>query len=205
PYGLRRQASGIVQILLDRQWNLSFKELLALAQVETKHEAALIEFLTHRLKYVLQAEHIRHDVVEAVLDVENIEPYAVVKKAAVLEESVKQESFKETAEALGRVISISKKGEDAQIQPELFENEHEQKLFEAYQQAEKAVNEHMASGQYHSALEALDTLKAPIVHYFDHTMVHADDEKLKQNRLAQMVKLAKVIQSFANMNNLIVK
>ncbi|PJI12656.1 glycine--tRNA ligase subunit beta [Bacillus altitudinis] len=205
PYGLRRQASGIVQILLDRQWNLSFKELLALAQVDEKHEAALIEFLTHRLKYVLQAEHIRHDVVEAVLDVENIEPYAVVKKAAVLEESVKQESFKETAEALGRVISISKKGEDAQIQPELFENEYEQKLFEAYQQAEKAVNEYMAKGQYQSALEALDTLKAPIVHYFDHTMVHADDEKLKQNRLAQMVKLAKVIQSFANMNNLIVK
>ncbi|MGY8608256.1 glycine--tRNA ligase subunit beta [Bacillus altitudinis] len=205
PYGLRRQASGIVQILLDRQWNLSFKELLALAQVDAKHEAALIEFLTHRLKYVLQAEHIRHDVVEAVLDVENIEPYAVVKKAAVLEESVKQESFKETAEALGRVISISKKGEDAQIQPELFENEYEQKLFEAYQQAEKAVNEYMAKGQYQSALEALDTLKAPIVHYFDHTMVHADDEKLKQNRLAQMVKLAKVIQSFANMNNLIVK
>ncbi|WMT30533.1 glycine--tRNA ligase subunit beta [Bacillus aerius] len=205
PYGLRRQASGIVHILLDRQWNLSFKELLALAQVDAKHEAALIEFLTHRLKYVLQAEHIRHDVVEAVLDVENIEPYAVVKKAAVLEESVKQESFKETAEALGRVISISKKGEDAQIQPELFENEHEQKLFEAYQQAEQAVNEYMAKGQYQSALEALDTLKAPIVHYFDHTMVHADDEKLKQNRLAQMVKLAKVIQSFANMNNLIVK
>lgn len=55
------------------------------------------------------------------------------------------------------------------------------------------------------ALEALDTLKTPIVHYFDHTMVHADDEKLKRNRLAQMVKLAKVIQSFANMNNLIVK
>ncbi|MEC1411645.1 glycine--tRNA ligase subunit beta [Bacillus safensis] len=205
PYGLRRQASGIVQILLDRHWNISFKELLALAQVKAEHEAALIEFLTHRLKYVLQAEHIRHDVVDAVLDVENIEPYAVVKKAAVLEESVKQESFKETAEALGRVISISKKGEDAEIQPELFENEYEQKLFEAYQQVEKAVKEHVAAGQYSLALEALDTLKTPIVHYFDHTMVHADDEKLKRNRLAQMVKLAKVIQSFANMNNLIVK
>ncbi|MGO4076121.1 glycine--tRNA ligase subunit beta, partial [Staphylococcus aureus] len=76
PYGLRRQASGIVQILLDRHWNISFKELLALAQVKAEHEAALIEFLTHRLKYVLQAEHIRHDVVDAVLDVENIEPYA---------------------------------------------------------------------------------------------------------------------------------
>lgn len=118
---------------------------------------------------------------------------------------MKQESFKETAEALGRVISISKKGEDAEIQPELFENEHEQKLFEAYQQVEKAVKKHVAAGQYSLALGALDTLKTPIVHYFDHTMVHADDEKLKRNRLAQMVKLAKVIQSFANMNNLIVK
>lgn len=67
-----------------------------------------------------------------------------MKKAAVLEESVKQESFKETAEALGRVISISKKGEDAEIQPELFENEHEQKLYEAYQQVETAVNEYVA-------------------------------------------------------------
>ncbi|MDM5298779.1 glycine--tRNA ligase subunit beta [Bacillus pumilus] len=205
PYGLRRQASGIVQILLDRHWNISCKELLAIAQIEEAHEAALIEFLTQRLKYVLQAKNIRHDVVDAVLDVENIEPYAVVKKAAVLEESVKQEHFKETAEALGRVISISKKGEDLEIQPALFENKHEQVLFEAYQQVDATVKEHVAAGQYKLALDALDTLKAPIVHYFDHTMVHADDEKLKQNRLAQMVKLAKVIQSFANMNDLIVK
>ncbi|WP_353855204.1 glycine--tRNA ligase subunit beta [Bacillus sp. Bos-x628] len=205
PYGLRRQASGIVHILLDRHWNISFKELLAFAQVKTKHEAELIEFLTQRLKYVLQAEHIRHDIIDAVLDVEDIEPYAVVKKAAVLEESVKQASFKETAEALGRVISISQKGEDNEIQPALFENEQEQVLFEAYQHVETAMKGHIAAGDYQSALDALKTLKSPIVNYFDHTMVHADDEKLKKNRLAQMVKLAKVIQSFANMNNLIVK
>ncbi|MFS0655273.1 glycine--tRNA ligase subunit beta [Bacillus sp. 179-C3.3 HS] len=205
PYGLRRQASGIVQILLDRHWNISFKELLQLAHIEPAHETALVEFLTQRLKHVLQAEHIRHDVIDAVLDVEDIEPYAAVKKAAVLEESVKQESFKETAEALGRVISISKKGEDTHIEPALFENEHEKALFDAYQQVEVAAAEHTAAGQYQLALDALETLKTQIVHYFDHTMVHADDEKLKKNRLAQMVKLAKVIQSFANMNNLIVK
>ncbi|MGE6629268.1 glycine--tRNA ligase subunit beta [Bacillus sp. NPDC077027] len=205
PYGLRRQASGIVHILLDRNWNISFKELLVFAGVKAEQETALIDFFTQRLKFVLQAEHIRHDVVDAVLDNENIEPYAAVKKAAVLEERVKQDSFKETAEALGRVISISKKGEDHEIEPNLFENDQEKTLFAAYEQVKVAVSAHYQTGAYINALQELETLKTPIVDYFDHTMVHADDEKLKQNRLAQMVKLAKVIQSFANMNNLIVK
>lgn len=48
-------------------------------------------------------------------------------------------------------------------------------------------------------------MKEPIDAYFDHTMVIADNETLKANRLAQMVSLADQIKSFANMNALIVK
>lgn len=51
----------------------------------------------------------------------------------------------------------------------------------------------------------LSGLKEPIEDYFNHTMVNADDETLKTNRLAQMTALADVIKSFANMNHLIVK
>lgn len=83
PYGLRRQASGIVQILLDRNWGISFKELGAFAGQEANSE--LLEFFKQRLKYVLTAENIRYDVVDAVLESTNLEPYSAVKKAAVLE------------------------------------------------------------------------------------------------------------------------
>ncbi|MDO7346098.1 glycine--tRNA ligase subunit beta [Bacillus stercoris] len=203
PYGLRRQASGIVAILLDRNWGISFEELLTLVQTDKENE--LLDFFTQRLKYVLNAEQIRHDVIDAVLESSELEPYSALHKAQVLEQKLGAPGFKETAEALGRVISISKKGVRGDIQPDLFENEYEAKLFDAYQTAKQNLQENFSKKDYEAALASLAALKEPIDAYFDHTMVIADNEALKANRLAQMVSLADEIKSFANMNALIVK
>ncbi|MED4645862.1 glycine--tRNA ligase subunit beta [Bacillus inaquosorum] len=203
PYGLRRQASGIVAILLDRNWGISFEELLTFVQTDKENE--LLDFFTQRLKYVLNAEQIRHDVIDAVLESSELEPYSALHKAQVLEQKLGTPGFKETAEALGRVISISKKGVRRDIQPDLFENEYEAKLFDAYQTAKQNLQESFSKKDYEAALTSLSALKEPIDAYFDHTMVIADNETLKANRLAQMVNLADEIKSFANMNALIVK
>ncbi|ARV47309.1 glycine--tRNA ligase subunit beta [Bacillus inaquosorum] len=203
PYGLRRQASGIVAILLDRNWGISFEELLTFVQTDKENE--LLDFFTQRLKYVLNAEQIRHDVIDAVLESSELEPYSALHKAQVLEQKLGAPGFKETAEALGRVISISKKGVRGDIQPDLFENEYEAKLFDAYQTAKQNLQESFSKKDYEAALASLSALKEPIDAYFDHTMVIADNETLKANRLAQMVNLADEIKSFANMNALIVK
>ncbi|MCY8725424.1 glycine--tRNA ligase subunit beta [Bacillus inaquosorum] len=203
PYGLRRQASGIVAILLDRNWGISFEELLTFVQTDKENE--LLDFFTQRLKYVLNAEQIRHDVIDAVLESSELEPYSALHKAQVLEQKLGAPGFKETAEALGRVISISKKGTRGDIQPDLFENEYEAKLFDAYQTAKQNLQESFSKKDYEAALSSLSALKEPIDAYFDHTMVIADNETLKANRLAQMVNLADEIKSFANMNALIVK
>ncbi|TDO13313.1 glycyl-tRNA synthetase beta chain [Bacillus subtilis] len=203
PYGLRRQASGIVAILLDRNWGISFEELLTFVQTDKENE--LLDFFTQRLKYVLNAEQIRHDVIDAVLESSELEPYSALHKAQVLEQKLGAPGFKETAEALGRVISISKKGLRGDIQPDLFENEYEAKLFDAYQTAKQNLQESFSKKDYEAALSSLSALKEPIDAYFDHTMVIADNETLKANRLAQMVNLADEIKSFANMNALIVK
>ncbi|MCY8201072.1 glycine--tRNA ligase subunit beta [Bacillus subtilis] len=203
PYGLRRQASGIVAILLDRNWGISFEELLTFVQTDKENE--LLDFFTQRLKYVLNAEQIRHDVIDAVLESSELEPYSALHKAQVLEQKLGAPGFKETAEALGRVISISKKGVRGDIQPDLFENEYEAKLFDAYQTAKQNLQENFSKKDYEAALASLAALKEPIDAYFDHTMVIADNEALKANRLAQMVSLADEIKSFANMNALIVK
>ncbi|MCY7782668.1 MULTISPECIES: glycine--tRNA ligase subunit beta [unclassified Bacillus (in: firmicutes)] len=203
PYGLRRQASGIVAILLDRNWGISFEELLTFVQTDKENE--LLDFFTQRLKYVLNAEQIRHDVIDAVLESSELEPYSALHKAQVLEQKLGAPGFKETAEALGRVISISKKGVRGDIQPELFENEYEANLFEAYKKVKQNLQESFSKKDYEAALASLAALKEPIDTYFDHTMVIADNETLKANRLAQMVSLADEIKSFANMNALIVK
>ncbi|PRR94177.1 glycine--tRNA ligase subunit beta [Bacillus atrophaeus] len=203
PYGLRRQASGIVSILLDQNWGISFEQLLTF--VKTDKNSELLDFFTQRLKYVMNAEQIRHDVIDAVLDSSELEPYSALHKAHVLEKKLGAPGFKETAEALGRVISISKKGKHGNIQPDLFENEQEAKLYDAYKEAKRDLHDSFNKKDYEAALTALAALKEPIEEYFNHTMVHSDNETLKANRLAQMINLADEIKSFANMNALIVK
>jgi glycyl-tRNA synthetase beta chain len=61
------------------------------------------------------------------------------------------------------------------------------------------------SGKEEEVYQLLADLKGIINNYFDQTMVMSDDEKIKANRLAQMVKLSNVIESFAKMNVIIVK
>lgn len=76
---------------------------------------------------------------DAVLESTNLEPYSAVKKAAVLESAAAKPEFKETAEALARVISISKKSETSAIDASLFENPQEEELFKAYEACRQQI------------------------------------------------------------------
>ncbi|MBZ5749780.1 glycine--tRNA ligase subunit beta [Metabacillus rhizolycopersici] len=211
PYALRRQASGIVQILLAKKWALELPELFDLAlglygdkaTAEAKQE--LISFFKLRLKYLLAEEHIRHDLVDAVLESSVMEVTSLVNRANVLETKSNQEDFKETVEALARVMNIAKKGVDLEINETLFESELENSLHDAYINVMNGISSLKMSGKEEEVYQLLADLKGIINNYFDQTMVMSDDEKIKANRLAQMVKLSNVIESFAKMNVIIVK
>ncbi len=211
PYALRRQASGIVQILLAKNWKLALPELFDLtldfykvkAKSDTKQE--LLSFFKLRLKHVFAEEKIRHDIVDAILESSNIEVTSLVNRAKVLDEISKTEQFKEEVESLARVMNIAKKGIDKEINPQLFENEYEETLYNEYLRISKDVPALLTNGHEKEGYQLLASLKEVINAYFEHTMVMAENEIVKENRLAQMVKLSKLIQSFAQMNNIIVK
>lgn len=208
PYALRRQASGIVQILLSKKWELELPELFKIAldlyidkeAAETKQE--LLTFFKQRLKYLLAENNIRYDLIDAVLESSVLEATSLVERAKVLESASEQAEFKETIEALARVMNIAKKGNDQEINEQLFETELEKSLYDAYVQATDNINSADSEAKVYSVLAGL---KDVINNYFDQTMVMCEDEKLRANRLAQMVKLSSLIESFAKMNIILVK
>lgn len=207
PYALRRQASGIVQILSSKQWDISLPILFELALVNysqfdvEKAKQDLISFFKLRLKYVLAEYNIRHDLVEAVLESTNQEVNSIVARAKVLEQEAAQTDFKEVVEALSRVMNIAKSVEDVVINEDLFENESEKMLYNKY----LAVKEDIQALNAVEAFKTLASMKVEISAYFDQTMVMSENEAVKQNRLAQMKSLSKLIQSYAKMNSIIVK
>ncbi|MDX8292070.1 glycine--tRNA ligase subunit beta [Metabacillus indicus] len=211
PYALRRQASGIVHILLAKQWKVTLDELFeaAFAPFEgsdkEKVMADLRSFFKMRIKHVLDEKKIRYDIVDAVLGSEQLELTAVLSKAEVLAAAAGEAGFKEEMEAFARVQNISKKGTGDAVDPSLFKNQEEKDLYSKYTEAAEAYAAHGARGEYKEAFKALRSLQPAIESYFSETMVMAEDEALKTNRLAQMKKLAALIESFADMNAVIVK
>ncbi|MDQ0213910.1 glycyl-tRNA synthetase beta chain [Oikeobacillus pervagus] len=213
PYALRRQSTGIVQTMLDQKWELTVEDILKVAitivaedQIGSKSNVELLQelvsFFKLRVKHILQEKDVRYDMIDAVLDGEIGSVPSVLEKSTVLMNRKDKAHFKETIEALSRVINISKKANVETVNPDLFENEYEHELYREYQQVEEKWN---TSENAEVQFELLESLKPAINQYFDHTMVMADNESLKNNRLAFMLKLSKLVQAFANMNAIIVK
>lgn len=213
PYALRRQAMGIIQTLLKKEWEVSFEilvdeaiKLVTLDNISKRSDkdlkADIITFFKLRLKHLLQERGIRYDLIDAILGTELNSISDIFKKAEVLEQKKETPHFKENIEALSRVLNISAKAEDiGEINTTLFENDYETALFNAYEE----IRIKLASVELESYFDILVTLKTQIDGYFDHIMVMADQPEIKKNRLNMMVKIADIITDFAKMNEIMVK
>ncbi len=213
PYALRRQAQGIVQILSDRQIEMTLSELIDFvvsaqlkaglyqADAETV-KAAMEDFFNQRLKFRLSEKGYRHDVIEAALE-PKLTVEANEKRAAMLEQATQQPTFKKTVEQLSRVLNISKKAEAVvAVNPALFENEAERALHEQIEQLIPKVEAAVQASDYNEAIQVLESSVPAITAYFDGTMIMADDEAVRTNRLSEMKRFATAIEQVARFNAL---
>ncbi|MEC5270621.1 glycine--tRNA ligase subunit beta [Caldifermentibacillus hisashii] len=211
PYSLRRQATGVVQILANKGWNIDFTALLKESIKQTvkfskRNEqevfADMFSFFQLRFKHLLAEKGIRYDIVDAVLEAPIRDVKSLIEKAAILDHKKEEAGFKENVEALSRVINITKKFEEAiEIDPGLFENETESQLYEAYQQMKSQLYETDPEQYY----QLLVRLKNPINQFFDQTMVMVDAEQIRNNRLSLLKSLSNLIGGFAQFSMIIVK
>lgn len=215
PYALRRQATGVVETLLSKKWDLELEQLIDLAikqlvavdilQVDKATVAEqLTKFFRLRLKNKLQDLKIDHDIVEAVLASPKIgSVLSLIDRARVLQAEKVTDSFKPVAEALSRVLNIAKNHEQtAEINTKLFENDYEVQLFNKFIDISKKYETAENAKQQ---FNVISTLQNDINNYFDNTMVMVEDEQIRANRLNQMIALAEFIKGFAKINKVITK
>lgn len=210
PYGLRRQAVGVLRIMQDNHWDITLEDLLTITQnlyqklnIEQDDQAEISNklhaFFQLRAAYLFKELNIGQDVTQAVLHNEiGIFDYTLAK-AGVLSAKRNDDSFKSIQEALVRILNLSNKAEGSTVDPALFETESEAALFAAYQTVSEryhlADNERNASG----ALACLGELAVPIHQFFDRNMVMADDKKIRNNRLSLVKKIALLINDYADL------
>jgi len=215
PYALRRQAQGIVQIMLAQNLPISLSEILNIAL--DVHESlrkmklsadevrtAIVEFFGLRVKKIL-SENLRYDVVDAVITADFDDIASVVSRGkALMDAVINQTDFKTTVESFNRVSNLGGKSEEQFVINEaLLQEQGEKELYKAWQSIQDG---------YHSALELRDGLNAlkwlgqirnAITEFFDSVMVMAEDEQVRNNRLALLAAIDKDLKGFADFTKLV--
>ena len=217
PYALRRQTYGIVRIIEAQGWTFPFTDLQgAVVDAINKDELnygihfnrdqkEFIEFFKGRLRQRLQMHHVRHDIIDAVVESEQDDMVQIFQSAQIFEKHISDDNFKETMEALTRVINLTKKMEPTtityQVDPALFENDSEKELYAAVKEAkDEFANQSMAENY-----QTLTNLRPVIERYFNDTMIMVEDEKIRDNRLNQLAIIAHMANALASIDKIMTK
>lgn len=213
PFALRRQALGILRMLIEGQLAISFSELIetALAQfnVETSNKAdhinAITEFCFDRLSVNLREQGASAQEVEAVLALNPSLLSEVPKRL----EAVRAFSALDEAPALAaankRVSNILKKIEghvEAKINDGLLQEAAEKELAATLAKIKPEADALFEKGDYTNALKVLAALKAPVDNFFDNVMVNAEDPVLKANRQGLLATLHAAMNRVADLSKL---
>ena len=194
PYALRRTAMGIVEILLDRGWELDllpvFKHLVEAYEGEQELLKQLADFVWARVAVHLRNQSVDMDQIQGIGAANHLE----VGKANYVAHFLKTHkdknptAYKRFLEAITRVVNLGAKvQEEAQLNLDLAQTDSEAKLIEAAAKID----------QYKISVDALymylDNLVPVIEAYFDDNKVNADDETIRANRLATLKVLTEAV------------
>lgn len=201
PYALRRATQGIVRILEAFGWEIPLDELIAelyslsFDSLSYDNQAEVMTFIRARVDKMMD-KAIPKDIREAVLASSTFVVRLQLAASSAIFQKSKEAGYKEAVENLSRVFNLAEKADaTSQIQPELFENQEEKALADAVAGLE--LTDDMVAN-----LDKLFALSPVIAAFFDNTMVMADDEAVKNNRLALLKNLADKAGAVAVFNQL---
>ncbi len=193
PYSLRRCALGILRIINDRKWDVDLRDFRDIYG-SGKWEEELEGFLRQRLESYL--ENIRYDYVKAVLAVKNaLRPYEIIKNVYLIN-SVQNSSILEGIyETYRRVVRIIPKDwKSMEVKTHLFQENAEISLWKIVEKMEK---------QRDIDLQDLFSLKNPIDKFFDSVLIMDNDRKIRENRLALLMRVKFLFNRIADFSKLV--
>ena len=194
PFALRRAAIGVLRIIVENKLPLDLVDLIAKA-VElhganlSNAQAAdeVLEFLMARFRAWYQDKGISTDVILAVLARRPTRPADFDDRILAVSHFRTLEQAAALAAANKRVSNILAKVEGelpSSINAALLSEAAEKALADKLAEVTPVIAPLFAAGNYQQALTELAALRESVDQFFEDVMVMADDQALRNNRLA---------------------
>jgi len=209
PYALRRQAIGILRILLAKKIHLSihdhFAKILNLfdPKIFTKERSLIIddlsEFVAARARSLFADMGYKRESIDAILIRQKDDIYDALLRLQALDQCIKsKEDFSAFLEVLKRCYGQADLSLAPSIDPSKFEEEAEKRLYKQLEQTEKETLLYAKEHKWEDFLHNLILLREPIDTLFSQVKVLADDPIIQRNRLSLLRKIIDICSTFAD-------
>ena len=214
PFALRRNAIGLIRIIIENKLSIQLKELInySIAIYEEQNVKFTNKFITkdvlfflrERFKNLLKDKKIRNDIIEAVDNSSSSSDFfTLYKKCLIINKNISKDICKNIIETYKRASNIiehelkNKKGE-VLGQPEsfLFKKEEEKNLYSKISEIREYFLSTRKDENYDETLKVLSQAKTTTDIFFENVIVNDENSDIKKNRLKLLQMFYKTYNSF---------
>lgn len=193
PFGLRRAALGIINIILENSIDVDLKKLISEALLVYTEKNALafdydktveecLSFIKDRLKNKLLDDGYRYDIVNSVINTDFTNILKMSEKVKAISEFIEEND--DSLSYLIRVNNLAKDAEAKEIREDLLETDLERDFYKEVINLEEVGLANSAG--YKKELENIQATSSIGNDYLDNTMINVEDDEVKNNRLAML-------------------
>jgi glycyl-tRNA synthetase beta chain len=216
PYALRRQAYGIVNILLSSDLDLGLSDLIDFTLKTYQNrglfskdvhrvKGQVMDFFVPRIKNALGERGFSYDSIEAVMavDFDNIRE-ALARLHAI--NKVRQGAdFADFLTIFTRIHNLARQAPVEGIcKEDLLVEAAEKELYKQFRIIKPKYGAALQEQDYTGAIQLLLELQLPLNVFFDEVLVMAKEENLKRNRLALLKELDHLFTQIADFSQIVI-
>lgn len=218
PFGLRRQAQGIFNILLNRRWYSNLREWIGWNLEILKEQGFVnpdpsviddvIQFIVGRFRYYLLETGMNYSIINAVLSASCDDVYDIYLRIHALQKLFdnKRKFFDDIITGFCRANNITKNFQELPlVDTNLFEEEVERQLNNTLQSVEKDFYPAIQRGDYIYACESFSTVIPVLNRFFDDVLVMTESELVRNNRLSLLKKIVELWQPIADLSQIVIE
>lgn len=212
PNALRRQALGIINILIKSKKHINLKKLIentinSMPKDKKVNKSDnlindIFDFIKARFENDLS---FRKDSISGVLSTDIDDLYDAYLKIEAIDNfrNKNEELFTNLLLVFKRIKNIIKSSNNTSFDEKLLTEEAEKTLYNLYQKEEIEIKTLIENKEYEKTFSKLSELYTPLDNFFNDIMVMVDDEKIKNNRIALLTLVDKIFKNMLDFSSLV--
>jgi glycyl-tRNA synthetase beta chain len=213
PFGLRRHANGVCQIVLDKKLSLPLdllleKSIAAYGELLEKPKEEIVEycrnFIEQRLRFIYESQGYRYDLISAALGAGMNDIYLSLLRLRALDALKKSPHFEPFILMAKRVNNILRDQPFSPLNSGLFVDREEEELWSSFSIIRNNVLPLIEEGDFARAQNIAFRLQPSLNAFFEKVLVMAEDKNIRQNRLALLGEISRLLRSIADFSQVVV-